>query len=127
MNLSEWRASRATEFDLPSGLHVKLRRVKLADLAAQGDIPMPLLDEIASEEVNAKPDNETRKHRKKIMEIVAKCALLDPLCADAADETHISIDELTFDDLSEIYAQANSEAAQLAPFFQDEPKRADLG
>lgn len=119
MKLSEWRSSRQTEEELPSGLTVLLKKVSLVDLAAEGNIPAPLLGMI--EEVSEVPEDamidlaEFPKYAEAI-NMVAMSVIQEPPIADEPDEEHLGIDELPFEDRIWLFEWASQEAGDLMTF-----------
>jgi hypothetical protein len=122
INLAAWRAARQSEQSLPSGLSVKLRRVNLIDLAANGKIPTPLIGQAkqmmsdAQSAANLEISLEDFAKYAAVIDLVAAAALLSPPVAAEADDTHIAIHELPIEDRLHIFNWAQQEAAPLATF-----------
>lgn len=118
--LAAWRAARTSQETLPSGLLVTLRKVHLLDLAAQGQIPAPLVGQVeqlmqASAGPQALGVADFPRHAA-VIDLVVRAALVDPPVADEPDEAHISLAELPFGDRIHIFNWAQGEAAQVATF-----------
>jgi hypothetical protein len=117
MDLKAWREKRKGEpFELPSGLKVVLRRCNMIDLAAVGGIPAPLAglaDKMLTGFTVSAADFQ--KYADGI-NLVVKACLVEPPAADAPDETHIDVNELTMKDRLAIYDWANQGVAELKPF-----------
>jgi hypothetical protein len=124
MNLSEWREKRKGEkFTLPSGLDVTLRQCDVLDLAAQGDIPTPLLsivNRLMGETVELTTENAGEFGD--AIGLVVKACLIEPLVADEPDDEHITIEELSIKDRLAIYNWANAGASILEPFRPEDGK-----
>jgi hypothetical protein len=118
VNLSEWREKRKGEkFTLPSGLEVTLRKCDVLDLAAQGDVPTPLLsvvNRLMGETVELTTENAGEFAG--AISLVARACLVDPPVADEPDDEHITIDELSIKDRLAIYNWASMGASMLEPF-----------
>jgi hypothetical protein len=127
-NLAEWRAARTVPETLPSGLPVLLKRnVQLIDVAAQGDIPEPLIPqvEVLINQSKAGPlliEVKDLPRHAGVIDLVVKAVLVDPPVADEADDTHIALRELDFYDRMWIFNWAHGGASSLATF--PEPARA---
>ena len=113
MNYAEWKAAQqaGTEYDLQSGLTVSLKKVSLRDLAANGSIPSTLAGPIADLQKVAKTGNmglEKFAEMGPIMDLVVSACLVSPV--------ELTVEELSFDDKTQIFTWANEEAKQLAGF-----------
>lgn len=139
MNLSEWRAQRRIKCALPSGLQVTLQRVQLSTLIFTGQIPKPVFSAIAEfakrgdgvldlSDVDSIVANlDKLPELTEMFNAVARCALVDPPCADVADETHLAVNELEFVDRVFIFNLVSKEAQAMAPFPQQPGGSSDLG
>lgn len=121
MNLAEWRANKTVKMTLQSGLEVTLKRASLLDLMANGKIPNTMLgmtEELArgGKDLNLKELPAATA----VIDLVAKICLVEPAVGDEPDETHITLDELPFNDRIEIFGWANQGALTAAP-FREEP------
>lgn len=122
--LKKWRMSRVHEQTLPSGLEVTLRDADIQSIIIEGDIPNTLVDLITSEEfqglnqedAGAKMLSEHKNDFTSLLRSLIKASLVSPALADAADETHITYDELTFEDKMFIFNFLNREAQAVRPF-----------
>ncbi len=131
MTAKEWRAARDQELTLPSGLGVIVKKASLMQLAIQGQIPTPLVG-IVEEFLNNK------EFKLKLSDVpsfgsmvhaVVKACLVSPAIADTADDNHITLDELSYEDCMAIFNWANGDATALAPFREEQiadnnPRRA---
>lgn len=121
IDLTTWRAQRQSQLTLPSGLVVTVRRVDLIDLAAQGQIPTPLLDQIQAHLT----DNAGRFQIAdlallgELPTIIARAAIIDPPLAETGDATHLGLDELPMQDKLAILTWAQQGVAPLATFPGD--------
>lgn len=132
LSLAEWRNNRLHEMDLPSGLHVTVRDVDMTDLLLTGLLPGAVLDEAAEaskitdsldlEKVALRLMKENGPSFKKLIDAIATAAMFDPKIGDIADETHITIDELTIDDKSTILEFVNREVEQIKSFREGQDK-----
>lgn len=114
MNLQEWRESRrlGEEAQLPSGLQIRVKKVSLPDLAAQGKIPQtlqPQIDEIV---------NLTKKGQApSINQLGEMTAVLDVVCRVCIVEpSDLDVAELDFTDKMAIFEWANEVATGLKTF-----------
>jgi len=107
MDLTTWRKQQreGVEFETPSGLVVRLRRVSLLDMAALGEIPTPL---VAA--VDAVFDSRSRDltvemagQFTEVVDLLVRAAMVDPPVADRADEGHLAVSELPMKDRVAIY------------------------
>jgi hypothetical protein len=123
MNLAEWRMSKRAELDLPSGLHVQVRKVKLIDLALSGKIPETLTKDmlkLAEGPVEVEPSELPRLMQ--VFDAVVRAMLVEPGIVETAaecDETHITVDELDYEDKVMMFQWANGGAEALRPFRAD--------
>ena len=124
MDLATWRAQREQTLTLPSGLTVRVRRVQLLDLAAQGMVPAPLHDQVqalinhAAQQHLAVTLAEFPQHAA-VIDMVVTAAVIDPPIAAVADEAHLAVSELEFADRLAIFSWAHQEASALATFPGD--------
>lgn len=126
MKLNEWREKRQTTLTLPSGLEVKVKRISLLDLVGSGKIPNTLygmVKKVDSGKVKLEP--EALQELGPLLNAVAVGCLVEPAIADTADETHIGVDELPFEDKLFLFQWSNEEAKRLAPFRGEQA--GDLG
>jgi len=129
MDLQAWRKKQqeGERVTLPSGLEVRVKRVGLLDLAAQGNVPAPLLGMV--EKVL---DSQTHKlvmadfpDYAALINSVVLAAVIDPPIADEADATHLAVDELPMGDRLALFNWANEVATKLEP-FRKEPGQSTL-
>jgi hypothetical protein len=138
MTLAEWRASRLHELTLPSGLTVKVRDVPLQDLAMMGKIPNALMEFMLTNDKkqkdgasDAKPDLEMVAEMMQknapdftiMLNEMVKFTMMEPKVADQADEEHLAVDELLFDDKMAIFNYQNREVVRLQSFREGEPDK----
>lgn len=116
MNLQQWRENNIKPLTLPSGLDVKVREVKLLDLAFNGNIPVTLNGMLES--LLNKPEVKADELAKfgELVNMVVKAAMIEPAVADVADDTHVAVQELPAEDRLHIFNWANREATQLTQF-----------
>lgn len=139
-DLKSWRGrrKRGEKHELPSGLHVQLRRVKLIDLVRQGKIPNDLLglvDRVSREKLEFKISEI--EGVLPMLEIVAlACVAFPQIVANkpkepepeeeedplekAKRENCLWVGELDADDLFDIFAWANSDAAEVRSFRHEQ-------
>jgi hypothetical protein len=120
MDLKSWREKRieGEQFDLQSGLSVRLRRCDLMDLAVLGNVPTPLVDEVDMLLSNTKTELKVEDFPRfaPVINLVVKACMIEPEIADQADETHLGIDELPMLDRFAIYNWAIRGLQPLVPF-----------
>jgi hypothetical protein len=126
MDLAHWRASRRHEMDLPSGLHVVIKDIDMTDLVLTGKLPSSILTEakkaaevadvVDLEKMALELMEKDGPDFKKMIDAIAAAALLEPAVGPIADDTHITIDELTTDDKLAIMGFVNREVDQLRSF-----------
>jgi hypothetical protein len=118
MDINTWREKRSGElYILPSGLTVKLKPVTLYDLAMQGDVPAPLtgaMDELMNKDKRLTV--QTLPEFGKVADLVVKAAMVEPAIAEDADESHITLNELSAMDKIQVYVWATREVQALVPF-----------
>jgi hypothetical protein len=125
MNLREWREHRnkGEEAQLPSGLEIRVRRVSLPDLAAQGKIPQtlqPQIDEIVS--------LTKRGQTPSINQLGEMTGLLDGVCrACIVEPSDLDVAELDFTDKMAIFAWANEVATGLKTFRSEQSQPVGVG
>ncbi len=125
-NLAAWRKQRTHEITLPSGLMVLVRDVSMTDLLFTGKLPEAMLDmlQTAAEGNNANVDlKELFKNGEDMRVLVDQLTtlcLLEPLVADKADDSHITLDELSANDKMFIFNWANREVEQVRSFREGE-------
>jgi hypothetical protein len=120
MNLAEYRAAQREELDLPSGLHVKVRKVKLIDLAVLGKIPETLTkDMMKMAEGPVDVDIADLPRVAGIFDAVAQAVLVEPAMvatAEQCDDTHMLAEEMELEDKIALFQWANTGAEGLRPF-----------
>lgn len=124
VDLAKWRAQRLHDLELPSGLVVKLRDVDMTDLVLTGAIPNTLVEllgdsvtqQLSEEEVGKKLLSENKSDFAVLLSVIVKAALLEPMIADQPDDTHITLDELSFADKMAIFNFINREAQGVHSF-----------
>jgi hypothetical protein len=129
MDLREWREKRKGEKRvLPSGLVVTVRRCDLLDLAAQGQIPAPLMA-IAGNLVTTGivVTMEDFSEYATVVNLLVRACMIDPPVAEDPDEEHVGINELPMKDRIAVYSWANEGVAMLAPFREERREPADAG
>ena len=124
MKLNEWRErwEKGEEFELPSGLVVRLRRVSLFDLMEQGEIPAPLvglLDELVSQDRPTISVEEFVRYADVVNQVV-KAAVVEPPIGDEPSEGVLGVSELPMMDRIAIFNWANSAVRRLRPFRPEE-------
>lgn len=116
MNLKQWRASKAPQaLTLSSGLEVFARKATLTTLIVEGDIPQTL-DALVKKATTQGMSIGDLQEFLPLLNIVAKACLVNPTIADAPDETHITLRELSYEDRLDIFLWANSAANALGSF-----------
>lgn len=119
-DLRAWRLAREVDYELPSGLTVRLRRVALLDLVSTGQMPAPLLtliqDFSASNETAV--DMAQLPQFTEVLNAVTLAAVIEPPIQPIGDEEHLGLNEMPFDDKLEIFNWLNQGAQRLAPFLQ---------
>ena len=140
VNLAAWRASRLHALDdMPSGLPVIVKDMTLQDLVMMDgvEIPNTLLDLMldndqkqARGEPDAQNDSDVvlqmmrnKDDFNQLLNELVKACLVEPLIGAQADDTHITLDELSFADKMHLFGFLNREAAAVRPF----PDAADAG
>lgn len=126
-NLAEWRQQRAGEWvTLPSGLVVFVKPVTLLDLAAQGDIPAPLLavaqQVVAQEQVTTNTLAQLPGSTE-TLQLLARAMCQEPRVVDTVTDptTEVGAAELSAYDLITLYRWASRGLAPLRP-FRGEPR-----
>jgi hypothetical protein len=117
MNLQEWRAKQqlGETFTLPSGLEVRLRKIGLLDLAAQGKIPTtlaPRINEMMKNNGMISSDLEQLVQFVELLNIVCTACLVSPDGLDVA--------ELPYEDKLAIFNWASAMSAKLSPFRSEQ-------
>jgi len=113
MNLQEWRAKQQSgeAFTLPSGLEVRVRKVGMLDLAAQGKVPAtlaPQINEMMKSGGVVSSDLEQLARFAELLNIVCMACLAAPEGLDAT--------ELPYEDKLAIFNWASAVSAKLSPF-----------
>lgn len=129
MDLIEWRTRRAqgVAMETPSGLKVRLRRLRLLDLAEQGRIPAPLVG--AADNLMERGTPVGAENVGEIMEVVnlvVSACLVEPQVGVSGDD-QIAIDELPVADRLAIYTWAHQEVMALAPFREEDGQPGGAG
>jgi hypothetical protein len=117
--LAAWRQRRqqGEGFVTPTGLHIKVRRVSLMDLAEQGAIPAPLVglvDQVFDKQDHVLQVKDVADFGK-VVNLVVRSVVVDPPLAEEASESHVGLEELPMVDRLAIYNWANRPGA-LATF-----------
>ena len=123
MDLAQWREQRAQGrgFVLPSGLEVRLKRVSLMDLAAQGEVPAPLtglVNQVMSSGL-ASITVENAAEYEAAINLVVKAAMVEPRVAEAASSDAVGVQELPIIDRLAIFRECNRYAEELKPFRRE--------
>jgi hypothetical protein len=121
MELEEWRKRReeGEPFQLDSGLVIYIRNVTLMDLAAQGDIPVPLMGQAGSVAQGFRTgDLEKVKDTIPLVNLVVKAAVVRPRIEDEPGPGVLGIGELTVAERLSIFGRA-SRIGSLTPFRQE--------
>ena len=117
MNLEQWRARQqeGEAFTLPSGLDVRLKKVALLDLAHGGQIPVDLRAPVA-EMLKRKPDAAVELADLEkfggVLDLVAGACIVGP--------EGLTVAELPSADKQAIFNWANTAAARLEPFREEQ-------
>ena len=121
-SLAAWRASRLHEETLPSGLPVTLRDVTMTDLLLTGKLPDAIADiatdaaKNSAQEIDLKQLMKNAPDFKVMLDALVASALVTPLIGEAADEAHITLDELSSDDKMFVFNWVNREVEQIKSF-----------
>jgi hypothetical protein len=115
MDKRQWRAARKIVTATPSGLDVTLRRVAIADLLANGKIPQTLDTLTKRATADGFSVSEAAEFMPLIDEVV-RAAVIEPPIGETADDEHITLGELPFEDRMAIFQWANGDATALQPF-----------
>jgi hypothetical protein len=121
MELEEWRKRReeGEPFQLDSGLVIYIRNVTLMDLAAQGDIPVPLMGQAGTVAQGFRTgDLEKVKDTIPLVNLVVKAAVVRPRIEDEPGPGVLGIGELTVAERLSIFGRA-SRIGSLTPFRQE--------
>ena len=97
--LAEWRMKKRDELDLPSGLRVVVRKASIVDLAISGGIPESLTNDLMA--LASGPVEVDAKDLPKLAPIfdsVVRACLVEPAIGETADDDHITLEELDFED-----------------------------
>ena len=120
MKLQEWREKQNRAVELPSGLTVTVRPVALAELAARGKIPTPMVslvnEMLAGTMQTTIATVEDFERYGGLVDLVVLASVVDPPIAEHGDETHLGVDELSIEDKSVIFNLLHGESAALQPF-----------
>lgn len=117
MNLQEWRQRKSAgeEATLPSGLEIRVRRVSLPDLAAQGKIPQtlqPNIELFMKFETGQAPTITQLGEMAPVLDMICRACIVGPEGLD--------VSELEFPDKMAIVNWAN-EVGQSLKTFRAEP------
>ena len=119
-DLNAWRQGRQETLTLSCGLTVTVRKVDLLDLAATGQIPVPLhaaVQQMLAQQQDAGGlDVTTLPERAAVIDLIVAAALIEPRISDEPSESTITLNELPFVDRISIFSWAHEEAAQVATF-----------
>lgn len=120
MDLKSWREKHQAgeQFELQSGLSVRLRRCDLMDLAVLGNVPTPLLDEADMLLSNKKTELKVEDFPRfaPVINLVVRACMIEPAVSDQGDDTHLGIEELPMLDRLAIYNWAIRGVQPLVPF-----------
>ncbi len=121
-SLREWREKRLLHTELPGGLKITLKRVNLIDLASAGKIPTTLstlVDKAQRDQIGLSDFSDLTE----LINIVVVNSLIDPPLSQngSADDDHLSLSELDFEDKVTIFNAANEGAIRLE-FFRRRPQ-----
>jgi hypothetical protein len=123
MKLDEWRKGREFSMTLTSGLEVRLRRLGVVDLAAQGRVPAPLVG-LVNEVIEGGGLSVSKcqdfEQYGKLVDLVVMAAMIEPKVAEHGDAEHLGLDELTLNDKTEIFEELHREANRLAAFRSEQ-------
>lgn len=124
MNLQEWRQRKSAgeEATLPSGLEIRVKRVSLPDLAAQGKIPQtlqPNLELFMKFEAGQAPTITQLGEMAPILDMICRACIVGPEGLDAA--------ELEFSDKMAIVNWANEVAQGLKTFREGQGEPVGVG
>lgn len=124
MNLAEWRKRREQGEDaqLPSGLHVQVRRVSMLDLAEQGKIPAtlkPKIDALMRTGQTPAVTVDQFAEFSELINLVCRACLAGPEGLD--------VHELPYIDRLAIFNWANEMTGVLQPFRREEAESVGVG
>ncbi len=124
MNLQEWRQRKnaGEEATLPSGLEIRVRRVSLPDLAAQGKIPQtlqPNIELFMKFETGQAPTLTQLGEMAPVLDMICRACIVGPEGLDVA--------ELEFPDKMAIVNWANEVAVSLKTFRQEPVESLGVG
>lgn len=114
-NLQAWRNKRIETRVLPSGLEVKVRRVVLMDLAANGEIP-ETLDALVQKATEGGFGIAEVQEFMPLVNVVVTACLIEPSLGEVADDEHVTLNEIPAADRIDIFMWANGAANALRPF-----------
>ena len=118
MNLQEWREKQTEAVALPSGLDVTLRKVDFLTLISLGVLPGALMAKLMELEGKQEIEPSELPEYIALFDEVARYALIEPLVGETADETHITLNELSMEDKIAIFKRVNRNASGLAEKFR---------
>ncbi len=129
LNLAAWRASRIHKLDLPSGLPATVRDVTITDMMLTGKLPASFVDmaiEASERGENGMDLKQLAKNGtdfREMLDALVTVSLVTPALGDVADDDHITLEEMPYDDKMAIFNFANREVTALQSFRegQDEP------
>lgn len=117
-----------------SGRVVRLRPVNLFRMLQAGKIPDPLTSYVASRIWAADAEEETRSGVEQAIEwqeyldLVAVASLMHPLIVDNPQaDSEISIEDLLYDELMEIYRIARNPLEKVKPFREEQGGDVGIG
>jgi len=119
IDLTSWRASRQQTLALSCGLTVTVRKVALLDLAAQGNVPVPLhaaVQALIDRQGSTPVEVAKLADQAAVIDLVVRAAVISPPITDEPTETSITLSEIPLVDRIEIFSWAQREAAHLATF-----------
>ena len=128
VTLAEWRAGRLHELELPSGLAVKVRDVSMTDLLFTGKLPdsiLAMMQEQAdggASEIDLSTITKNTQDFNAMMDAMVELCMVEPKIGAVADDDHILLSELPFDDKMAVFNFLNRGADQLRSFREGENK-----
>jgi hypothetical protein len=124
--LAQWRATRLTELELPSGMTVWVKDATMMDLMLTGKLPDGIVDfaeeaaKAGQASIDLKKVAQNAKGFKAMLDALVLECVVEPPIADQGDDDHLGIDEIGGDDKMAIFNWANREVDQLRPFREGE-------
>lgn len=120
-NASTWRKRRVkgTWMTTQSGLAVRVRRLSLVQMVVSGEMPKPLqadVEKLVSRDIAV--IDVANKHTP-VIRAAVMIGVIEPRVVEgevpADDDTRVSINELSFDDLIQIYTEITAVRGGLLP------------